>query len=402
MWRNWSSHKRGESEFLAEAVGWVRTLTPAFAGLRTGKPALPQGGRELNFLLGCPQSADTHAEGSAVEDHLKLMLQVLFAVVNGELHLADIEELRRLKGFEGELDEIEETMKEKVASLEAFILCHDLGKPETIRFEARDGSIGASLGFNESVSSVWNQDKKSRQKLIEKYNQEYKKFALSMEGVEPEEIQAAFSSSHQISISYPGYAEAIAHPDLRSELSRVCEEKRLTPEDSDDVFHLILLHEKVVRDFSLDLNISAYDHLIKYTIKHRRDADDFLDLLLAAIFLEVVASPRRSAHGIYFDLLPVINFLVTEHETVPEKREERLKQKKEKQLKIERQLFREAKLDGNDLMVLFGLKPSREFGQLLLAIQDFARGEAAAPSGVPLVVREELFKRIERFRALHH
>jgi len=408
MWREWVNHKRGQSEFLEDAIKRVIPRSLKGAGnFSTPSLTLPQGGREDSFLRSlkgsenfCPQSADAHAEGPVVEDHLRQMFSILTAVVEGELHLCDIEELRRLKGFDGEIDEIEETIKEKAASLEVFILCHDLGKPETIHFLAREGSEGMSKKLHTPLNHAWELDNKNRAKAIELYNKEYKKFAATFLEASPEEIQTAFLSTHQVEITYPGYAHAIAGPRWREVLNQTAEKYRLSPEDTEDIFHVILLHEKVLQDFSLTSKPAVYDHLIKYTLKYGRDADDFLDLVLAAVFLEVCASPHLTAHGINYDLSPVINFLSSEHEALPGKREIRQKKKKEKKLKIEREKFRQAELDGNDLMKLFNMKPSKEFGKLLIEVQAFAKNEKGLPEGVPVAIREELFKRVEKFRSI--
>jgi hypothetical protein len=326
------------------------------------------------------------------------MLRVLFATVGNDFHLGDIEEFRRLKGFGGELDEVEETLKEKIASLEVFALCHDLGKLETIRFEARENSAGASLGFRDDLSHAWQKGREDRKSLTERYNKEYKKFATSMVGALEQEIQDAFFSAYQISIFYPGYTHQIARPELREVFNKESKKRRLTMEDAEDVFHAILLHEKIIHDFSVSPNFSTYNHLIAYSIKYGRDPDDFLDFLLAAIFLEIASRPRRGVRGTFFDLTPFINFLITEHESVPGKRNERARLRRERQLKAERAALRAAGLDGNDLMKILGMKPCPEFGQVLAAIHAWAKNETPMPN-VPIRARDELTKRVQKFRS---
>jgi len=295
------------------------------------------------------------------------------------------------------LDEVEEILKEKVASLELFILAHDLGKPRTVYFQARAGSGGVSQCFHNSLDQAWNLKNEEQIKTTEDYNKEYKKFSSTMVGATPEEIQDAFFSAYQIVISYPGYAQQIARPELREVLTKESKKRRLTPEDTEDVFHLILLHEKILHDFSVGVNLSVYNHLVSYAIKYGRDPDDFLDLLLAAVFLEVCALPCRSAHGIFYDLSPFTNFLLSEHESVPGKRFDRIKLRQEKQLKIERQRLREAGLDGNDLLVLLDLKPGPEFGEMLKQIHEYAKGQGVLPE-LSEKVKKELFGRVEKFR----
>lgn len=392
MWREWSTNQRKNSEFLAEAVERVSSTLPS------PLTPLPKGEGKVCSIQNCPQSADTHAEGPVVEDHLRLMQRVLEAVIQGDLHLGDIEEFRRLKNFTGEFDEIEETIKEKAASLEVFILSHDWGKPETICFSAHEGSEGAGKGFHDSLAEVLTRDNKNRNQKIERYNQEFQKFSKVFKN--KKEAHAAFLSSHQISISYHGYAQAVAHPKFREKLTELGNQYRLTIEETEDVFHLIILHEKTVTSFSFNPSLAAHNHLVKYAAKYGRDADDFLDLLLAAVFLEICATPRFKAHGIFFDTATVTNFLISEHESLPNKRQSRLKKRQEKKLKSEREKFRVAKLDGNDLMKLFNMKPCREFGKLLAEAQTFAKNQGALPNDIPEEAKEELFKRVEKFRKL--
>ena len=57
----------------------------------------------------------TTPKGATMRDHLRLMLIFLFALVEEKVHLTDLEEFRRLKGYEGELQELEDLMKENIA-----------------------------------------------------------------------------------------------------------------------------------------------------------------------------------------------------------------------------------------------------------------------------------------------
>jgi hypothetical protein len=392
MWREWTSHQRGETKFLKEAIEALAS---------TPLPTISPGERELwDEVLMCPQSADCHAEGPFIEDHLKLMWQILMAVVNGELHLCDIEELRRLKDLAGELDEIEDTIKEKAASLEVFILCHDLGKSETVHFSAQPNSEGSNKKLHNNFSDVWKLNNSDRTKNVARYNEEYKKFATTFSGASAQEIHAAFFSLHQVTITHPGFTHTIVKPRFKKFFDYECEARRLTTEDAEDVFRTIFLQEKLIHDFSQGVNVSAHCYLSKYAIKYGRDVDDFLDLLLATLFLEVCASPKLMAHGIFYDISSVVNFLLSEHEALPGKREERIKKRQKKKLKIEREKFRQAKLDGNDLMKLFQMKPGREFGKLLAEVQIFAKNQGVMPAGVPETAKAELFRRIEKFRNL--
>lgn len=308
MWRDWTTHQHKETVFLTEVMDEVL--------------ADRQINDQVSAVLEKTRAEKTLARlfSSLASGHIRLMLGFLYAVVNGKIHLSDIEELKRDKIFFGETDEVEETMKEKVASLEVFILAHDLGKLET----------------------------------------EY------------------------------SYAHQIVKKEYREVLQRMTEEFRLSPEDAEDVFHLIILHEKIIHNFFFEPSRPTYEYLVKYCEKYGRDADDFLDLLLAAVFLDAVI-------GAKLDPKVFFNFLSAERLHTPERSVSRLQQQAEKKKKAERIRLREAGLDGNELMKLFGMKPGPEFGKMLAAIHAFARGEAVFPE-VPDGVRVELLNRVQRFK----
>ena len=352
-------------------------------------------GKAAEVVLSCPQSADSQAEGSEVRDHLRLMLQTVFAVLDEKLHIGDIEELRRLKDFKGELDEIEEIIKEKIASLEVFVLAHDLGKPEVVTFSARD----ESFKHQDPLSRAWQHG--GRADSIKNYKKVFKDFSKKHPNLSNQEIHHQFFIEQQISISYHGYAKQIAHPDRREILNKLAAEHRLTPEDAEDIFHAILLHEHVLESFGREANVAVYNYLMNYCTKHGRDADDFLDLFLAILFIEACASPRFGVKGIYFDLSAVINFLTAEREFAPWKKEERLKRRKDKKLKVERVYLRQAGLDGDSLMKLLKMKPSPAFGGLLAQVHAFARGEGFLPA-LPGEILEEIDRRVEKFRLSPH
>ncbi|MFH1088968.1 MAG: hypothetical protein V1716_00915 [Candidatus Uhrbacteria bacterium] len=387
MWREWTFHQPAESEFFDVAMN--RIVIDGDLVKKADEVLVDFRGKAAEVVLSCPQSADSQAEGAEVRDHLRLMLQTVFAVLDEKLHVGDIEELRRLKGFKGELDEIEEIIKEKVASLEVFILAHDLGKPEVVIFNARDDSSK----HHDSLSVAWQHG--DRADSIKKYQKIFRDFAKKNSDLSAQEIHHQFFIENQISINYHSYAKQIAHPDRREILNKLAAEHRLTPEDAEDIFHAILLHEHALDSFGREANVAIYNYLMDYCTKHGRDADDFLDLFLAIMFIESCASPRFGVKGIYFDLSAVINFLTAEREFAPWKNEERLKRRKDKKLKIERVHLRAAGLDGDSLMKLLGMKPSPAFGGLLAQIHAFARGEGFLPA-LPVKISEEICRRVDR------
>jgi len=310
MWRNWTTHQHKETVFLSEVKDIIladnqieKQITEVLDKVRVNKI--------MNRLF-----------STLPLKNFKLRLGFLYAVVGAKIHLADIEEIKRNKVFFGEVDEAEETMKEKVASLEVFILAHELGKLETNR----------------------------------------------------------------------SYAHQIVKKEYREVLSKLADKFRLTSDDIEDVFHLIILHEKVVEDFSQAPAKATYEYLEKYCQKYGRDADDFLDLLLSAVLLSTVIDVELLSK-VFF------NFLSAERQHAPERSVARLGRRAERNKKSEQAKWREAGLDGKDLMKLLGVKPGPEFGKLLAAIHTFVKGEGTMPK-VAVEVETEILKRMLKFRSL--
>lgn len=307
MWRDWTTHKHKETKFLSGITASIaadRLINERVSAILT-KARQERSFVQLFSRLG--------------EDHFRRMFSFLYAVVGGDVHLSEIEELGGNKMFWGEIDEVEEIMKEKAASLEVFILAHELGKLEVEHF----------------------------------------------------------------------YAHQIVKKEYRAVLQKLAEDFRLSPEDAEEVFHLVILHEKAIYDFSRGPSGPTYEYLVKYCERYGRDADDFLDLLLAAVFLS-------AAVGAELDSMVFFNFLSAERVYSPERKSGRLRQREEKRKKIERARLREAGLDGKALMELLGMKPGLEFGKMLAAVHAFAKGEGELPK-LP-AAETELLRRVSYFR----
>lgn len=349
-------------------------------------------------LCRCPQTPVYHAEGPFVADHVRLILMSLYAIADGAVHLLDIEELRRLKGYEGEIEELEETIREKAASLETYALCHDLGKPETAWFEARPGSEGDALGFNLPLSHAWlDADASQRRNLLETYVRAYEAFAATRSDLEPAEIQTEFFAAYQVTIHHHGHGTAIARPAFRELFGRIAEGRRLPPGDREDVFHVIVRHMDAIGGFSQPGG-RTYASLLRYAHTYDRDADDFLDLFLAAVFLDAVCgSARRGAHGVWHDAGVAANFLLAERDQAPEKRAAREKRREATRKKEEQHRLRAVGLDGESLLDLLLMDPGPAFGTVLRAIHATARGEGYLPT-LPPEVEHEVESRILRFR----
>lgn len=370
MWRNISAHEKNETEFLADAVD--RVLRDR--GLRHLADRALHDEAMIEPLLAdalkAPQSPRHHAEGPFVEDHLLLMSQVLSGILGEKLHLVDVEEFAALRGFEGEIEELEETLKENAALYETFVLCHDASKWTTVCFDAPEGSGGRAAGF---VADAWahrhDMGISERAKFRARYAAMYETFRLERPELSPAETQRQFYATHAIDVHYAGHDRAIHSPVYRALLDRVSSRRRLQPRDVDLLETLIAHHLDPIADFALP-NPAAILRYHAIAAKHGYDADDFVDLLQGCLFLDTVCGSRHRADGrVRNDPSILINFLRSEHDFAPWRRAEKERVREEKKKRARNVLFREAGLDGLGLMDLLRMEPGPKFGKVLATIQ---------------------------------
>jgi hypothetical protein len=286
-----------------------------------------------------PQSADHHAEGLTLRHHLRRMLAFLYALTDGQLHLNEIEEFARLKGYEGEIQEMEETITENAATFEVFALIHDVGKQFRVDVDDRG------------------------------------------------------------SIHYFSHEKDVYRPDTQVLLAKMKMAYRLTDRDVELLIPLISQHMEPLRRFRHAHDPKHIALLSAYATDQGQDTDDFLDALQAAVLLDQVFGSWQIKHEKHvIDPQHLINFLIAEHEYAPWKREQR-----EKQLMLLRQqqqnrIFREVGLDGGGLMQLTGMRPSRELGALLKQVQGSVK-DGGGLGQVGASFKKELERRVELARS---
>ena len=280
----------------------------------------------LASLYATPQTPPHHAEGPTVRAHLHRMLVGLFAIVEGKLSVLEIEEFARMKGYEDELHEMEETIKEHAATFEVFTLLHDIGK----------------------------------------------QFCASLD---------EFGRVH-----YLGHEKEIHRPEVRELLLRMATRYRLSDEDVDYLVPLISFHLEPMRRLGHGHDPKHVRVLDAIATKHGLDADDFIDLLQAAVFLDQVVGSAPSQAD------PLIRFFLAEAEYAPWKRAQKEEQKARQRKAEAMRVFHTVGLDGEGVMKLTGMRPSKDLGALLQAVQSAARGEGEIdkrwPSELQRRVRE--------------
>ena len=329
---------------------------------------------------GTPQSPTYHGEGPFLRDHLKLFLQSLHAIVEGGASLLTIEEFRGMKGYEGEIQEMEEVIKENVALFEVFALCHDVAKWSTVYFSAKEGTRGAAAGFSMKREHNWEKEGLSeRAKMRTQYLELYEEFASKRTDEFSWQTQSEFALSYGINVHYPGHDRAIHAPVYRALLERMGERYRLPEHDIDLLEDLISHHLSPLKDFS-QVRPNRLGHYYHFSRVRGYDADDFIDRLQACVFLDAVcASLHRGAHGTWHEMSLIQNFFRSEHDYAPERRVEKQLKKEEGEQQVQNHYFREVGLDGVALMKLLRMAPGPMFGKVLYQIQQAVLGKGKMP-----------------------
>jgi hypothetical protein len=345
--------------------------------------------------LKTPQDIRYHAEGPFIRDHLRLMLMSLYAIVDAEVHLSDIEELRRLKGYEHEIEELEELFKEQVSWFEAFILCHDAAKWATVIFKSPEKSRGAELGFNQKLTYEPDVDLAERARARKSYIDFYETFASQHPNESSREIQSLFYLTYEIDVKYPHHDHMIHTPVYHALFERFALAHQLTD------IHTAMLEEIISHHLSFKKfadertsNLRPFAH-----IAHTRgfDSDDFFDFIQAAMFLDFVCGSKRlSAHGYWHEILMLVNAFKAEHDVDPTVRAEKIHAKEEQEHKDRNLLFKDVGLDGISLMDLLGLEPGPVFGRALKQVQSAVVGQATMPK-FGKKVDEEIERRAGEF-----
>lgn len=386
MWRFESTHALKETEYLDFAIERIQTdghlrghAQAILEGVSSQEPLVAQS-------LLTPQDVRYHAEGSVMRDHLSLMLMALTAVVEEKLHLIDIEEFRRLKGYEGEIQELEDTLKEHLAFFEVFTLMHDVCKWVSVSFTSKkDAGI-----FFETVSPE--EHLKQRGNYLERY----RAFEQQHAGKSPREIQAQFYLVHRIDVHYPNHARLIHSRVYQELLDRLCQAHGLSDRDRQMLDDLISHHREFGSDFDT-VRPKRIDRYVHLATKRGYDADDFIDLLQGCLFLDgVCGSTRLSPRGYWHDSTPLINCLKSELEYAPWRRAQKERKRTEAEGRVRNRLLKEVGLDGVALMDVLGMEPGRAFGLALRRIQAGVLGKAEMPK-FGEKIDQEIEKRVVQF-----
>ncbi len=387
MWRYQSVHQRSQTEYLDEVIARLEFDQGLMCRANATLEAIAAQEPILKESLKTPQDPRSHAEGPFMDAHLRRMLIVLYAVVEEKMHLIDIEEFRRMKGYEGEIDELEEMLKEKHAFFESFILVHDASKMHAIMFFSPAGSRGERYGFSSKYVVDPAIDQQQRHEALDRYRLLFDRFKSDHAHLSERDLQQAFYEAHEIRVSYPHHDRMMYAPVQQSLLERVANAHQLSDRDRSMLSEIIGRHLEFEAFHKVDL---AMTHWLLHLAKaNNYDGDDFLDLVGGCIFLDwVCGSMRTNGGGMFHDAHYLTNVFISEHQLFPERRLEKYEARERKKKEERNRYFQDVGLDGVGLMKLLRMRSGPEFGRVMRTIHQAILGEGEMPKFAPAIEKE--------------
>ncbi|MFA4845006.1 MAG: hypothetical protein WC654_00400 [Patescibacteria group bacterium] len=393
---------------------------------------------KVRDILQTPQSPDKHAEGPNVEDHYRSILSAVALLRDGKMPYARAREVLGIEDAEQEWGEVEAVVKEHPQLLVAFAFMHDVAKPDTIGFMARDGSPAIEHGFankamdkeiekrkgkakdaakkgDPSLKEAFDAEQDARRvELGATYERLFADFSSSHQGIDPMDLQTQFFDTYGISISYRGHAEEAYDGVNREVVERTADRLKLTDE------------ERALLRFSIEQHINP---LMKFERVEGKDVHSFVEaaqalgldpqkairalqagMLVDGIIGTVKLPTRTETVGgqdvqvtdtsgeKYIYTAPLVNFWKAE-QLYPAYQAEVKRKKKEEEAARERNLMlKEERLDGDALKDL-GIPPGAEMGRILGMIAGAVRGDGTLPNVQDAALRTELEARIERVKS---
>ncbi|MCH8049271.1 hypothetical protein IH979_00995 [Patescibacteria group bacterium] len=355
-------------DWLASKVLIESNLQKAAEVLRKAQKAVP----ELKAYETTPQGAPWHTEGAVVARHVERILAGLFAMVEGE-QLLEIEEVARHKHLRREVQELQETIKEHAATLEAFALLHDIGKTVTVSFEAPQESKGAVEGFVQHRHRLHEQASETERQT---YIKLVKAFHAQRPELREEELMARFFDEYEILTHFYEHASIGAGERFENAQDKICNMYRLSEKDRALLKFTIRYHLDVIQFFTNEPDVSKFLLLTARANKAGFDIDAALDFILAALFIDTAIGSLRYHEGVFeVDLRPTINFLLSEEMAAPERRRRRwfkLAQEKKSAFKA---LLAESDLAPEMIFMLMNIPDGPERGEVMQKVYELVQDQ---------------------------
>ncbi len=330
---------------------------------------------EIRLYRTTPQSPPWHSEGPFVADHVKRILVGLFAITDGE-DLLDVEELARNKHHRAELTEMQETIREHAGTLEAFALVHDIAKPTTLSFDAPSGSRGEAEGYRQidrrDVSVASDRDRATYRKLLEA-------MAAQKPHLSRSELAAQFFDKYEIATHYYGHDRLGASDQFLAAREAVSDRYRIPDRDRALLTWMIRNHIDALAFFKGGANPEKFNLLLARADKQGLDADDALDLLLAAAFLDTAIGGVVYREGRFsVDLDVMWNFLGSEELAAEGRRGKRRERELLQKRKACRAMLQEVGLGAEEVFTLLDIPFGPERGEVIKKIKAALQDQGAA------------------------
>ena len=293
----------------------------------------------LKRLLTTPQTPPYHAEADMVAGHVKRMLAGLDALEHGA-SLGEIEELAREKDYVLEIFELENLLKTHAAFFTAYAVCHDLGKADTVAFDAQPESLGAHEGFAKDQARLASEPEISR------YDKLRRAHAAKT-------LAVSFFEAYGITVHYPDHARLSALDEYASTREAVLDALGVPHAHAKLLTELIRCHLEVIKTCTLGADPIKYKAWAAIAERAGLNVPVFLDLLPAALFLDAVLGSLVLENGVTrVDTRLILNLYKAEREAMPERhaaREQALKRGRKAALN---EALSTAKIDAESVFAL--------------------------------------------------
>jgi len=304
---------------------------------------------ELSQVHRTPQSANHHAEGPMMTNHIENMIAGIFAICEGKVSLSQIEEFAREKHFKNEIAELEDVICENAATLKAFTMLHDIAKYDTISFSSPAGSKGAAEGFSKD-------SRLDKSALIDRYLKLLNAFKVDLPDLDSRQVAIDFYKEFEIKVHYKGHAKVAVsdkYEEVRNTVEDLC---RLTARDR-EILALTIKYHIEVMDFIGDKPDGArYSYLQRVGQRSGIDGNDLLDVQTAALLLDaLIGSIGYQDGALVPDIELVLNMLRSEELAVVERRHARVKKIENKKQSEFKKMLESVGLGGGDVFKLLDI-----------------------------------------------